>query len=276
MQEINHKKSKVYYSMGEVAEMFDVNPSLLRYWEQEFDVLKPHRNKKGNRLFTPQDVDNVKIIYHLLKERKMKIEVARKYIKDSRREVDRDAEIAERLMSIRAILLEIKQDLTYDGEVVDNGEDDMLSEAEFPKRASKPAETAKKSAAGRKKSAKEASSSPQSECDDAACLETIAAEGDDNNLEIAVDRTGEACMSDLDIVQSEALLVPAVKLPFEEQVLFEVAVPLEMLQSEVAISPDTGYESARSAFAGEAPQSEAEETPAEEKPRIQVIEQTLF
>lgn len=47
MQEINHKKGKIYYSMGEVAEMFDVNPSLLRYWEQEFDILKPHRNKRG-------------------------------------------------------------------------------------------------------------------------------------------------------------------------------------------------------------------------------------
>ena len=108
MQEINHKKGKIYYSMGEVAEMFDVNPSLLRYWEQEFDILKPHRNKKGNRLFTPKDVDNIRIIYHLLKERKMKIEVARKYIRDYRKEVDRDAEITEHLMNIRAILLEIK------------------------------------------------------------------------------------------------------------------------------------------------------------------------
>ena len=113
MQEINHKKGKIYYSMGEVAEMFDVNPSLLRYWEQEFDILKPHRNKKGNRLFTPKDVDNIRIIYHLLKERKMKIEVARKYIRDYRKEVDRDAEITEHLMNIRAILLEIKQDLAY-------------------------------------------------------------------------------------------------------------------------------------------------------------------
>ena len=115
MQEINHKKGKIYYSMGEVAEMFDVNPSLLRYWEQEFDILKPHRNKKGNRLFTPKDVDNIRIIYHLLKERKMKIEVARKYIRDYRKEVDRDAEITEHLMNIRAILLEIKQDLPTAG-----------------------------------------------------------------------------------------------------------------------------------------------------------------
>lgn len=99
--------------------MFDVKPSLLRYWEQEFDILKPHRNKKGNRLYRPQDVDNIKVIYHLLKERKMKIEVARKYIKTSPKEAGRDAEITERLMSIRSILMEIKNDLTYDGEVVE-------------------------------------------------------------------------------------------------------------------------------------------------------------
>lgn len=77
MQEIVHPKGKIYYSMGEVSEMFDVKPSLLRYWEQEFDIIKPHRNKKGNRLYTPQDVDNIKIVYHLLKERKMKIEVVK-------------------------------------------------------------------------------------------------------------------------------------------------------------------------------------------------------
>ena len=62
---------KMFYSMGEVAEMFDVKPSLLRFWEAEFDILKPKRNKKGNRLFTPSDVENLKLIYHLVKERGM-------------------------------------------------------------------------------------------------------------------------------------------------------------------------------------------------------------
>ena len=115
MQEIEHKKNKVYYTMGEVAEMFDVNPSLLRYWEQEFDILKPHRNKKGNRLFTPRDVDNIRVIYYLLKERKMKIEVARKYIRDYRKEVDRDTEIAEHSMHTRCMLRETTQHHTPGG-----------------------------------------------------------------------------------------------------------------------------------------------------------------
>jgi DNA-binding transcriptional MerR regulator len=122
MQDIVHKKGKVYYSMGEVAEMFDVNPSLLRYWESEFDVLKPHRNKKGNRLFTPQDVDNLKVIYHLLKEKKMKIEVARKHIKESGKEADRDAVIVEKLMSIRSMLQQIKQDVLHGVPEDDNAE----------------------------------------------------------------------------------------------------------------------------------------------------------
>ena len=57
---------KLFYSMGEVSEMFDVNPSLIRFWEQKFDILKPDKNKKGNRLFTPKDVEILKLIYHLV------------------------------------------------------------------------------------------------------------------------------------------------------------------------------------------------------------------
>ena len=151
MQEIVHPKGKVYYTMGEVAEMFDVKPSLLRYWEQEFsDALKPHRNKKGNRLYKPQDVDNIKVIYHLLKERKMKIEVARKYLKENPRGADRDTEIMERLMSIRALLVEIKNDLSYNGEIVD---DDAVEVVVVKKTAKK---QAKKSAPAVGQAAKEA------------------------------------------------------------------------------------------------------------------------
>ena len=58
---------KMFFSMGEVSEMFDVNPSLIRFWEKRFDVLKPHKNAKGNRMFTPEDVENLKLIYHLVK-----------------------------------------------------------------------------------------------------------------------------------------------------------------------------------------------------------------
>ena len=68
---------KLFYSMGEVAEMFDVNASLIRHWESQFSVIRPKRNKKGNRLFSPQDVENLKLIYHLVKERGMTLEGAK-------------------------------------------------------------------------------------------------------------------------------------------------------------------------------------------------------
>ena len=112
---------KLYYSMGEVAEMFDVRPSLLRHWESQFAVLRPKRNKKGNRLFAPQDVENLKLIYHLVKERGMTLDGARKALRSRRADkgVSRDAELMERLQRIRALLLEVREDLKADeGEVV--------------------------------------------------------------------------------------------------------------------------------------------------------------
>ncbi len=103
---------KMFYSMGEVAEMFDVRPSLLRHWEAKFDILRPHKNKKGNRMFTPEDVDNLKIIYHLVKERGMTLAGAAQYLKqgvsDSMR---RDMELLERLQRIRAELAEVRERL---------------------------------------------------------------------------------------------------------------------------------------------------------------------
>ena len=71
MSAAERKRKKIYYTMGEVSEMFDVNPSLIRFWEQKFDILKPDKNKKGNRLFTPADIENLKLIYHLVKENGM-------------------------------------------------------------------------------------------------------------------------------------------------------------------------------------------------------------
>ena len=104
---------KLYYSMGEVAEMFDVRPSLLRHWESQFGVLKPKRNKKGDRLFTPADVENLKLIYHLVKEQGMTLEGARKALRQCRREkaVPRDVELLERLQRIRALLVEVREEL---------------------------------------------------------------------------------------------------------------------------------------------------------------------
>lgn len=265
MQEINHKKGKIYYSMGEVAEMFDVNHSLLRFWEQEFDILKPHRNKKGNRLFTPEDVDNIRIIYHLLKERKMKIEVARKYIKDYRKEVDRDAEITERLMNVRAVLLEIKQDFLYDGQVVDDSyDDDSYEDDKFAgdvtdsSSASKPVKKQvkpiKKTSATIKDNAVEAKQ-PQRE-------NSVIEEAIDTEAAETVQPVSDEASSDI-------------KPPFQEQVLFDVAVPLELVQNIAAVKSKDGFESAKAAFIG-AEILVPEDPEQEEKPRPQVIEQTLF
>lgn len=69
---------KIFYSISEVSEMLQVNPSLLRFWEKEFDTLKPRKNKKGNRLFTKEDIEQIKLIHHLVKEKGMTIQGARK------------------------------------------------------------------------------------------------------------------------------------------------------------------------------------------------------
>lgn len=103
--------AKLLYSMGEVTEMFDVNASLIRYWESKFDCIKPHKNKKGNRMFTPSDVENLKLIYHLVKEKGMTLEGANKTMKRRGGSVKRDVSILERLQSIRAMLIEVRESL---------------------------------------------------------------------------------------------------------------------------------------------------------------------
>lgn len=102
---------KLFYSMGEVSEMFDVNPSLLRHWESKFDCLRPHKNKKGNRMFSPEDVEKLKQIYHLVKERGMTLDGANKVMKSSRKELSRDTELLERLQRIRSALVEVREEL---------------------------------------------------------------------------------------------------------------------------------------------------------------------
>ena len=103
--------AKLLYSMGEVTEMFDVNASLIRYWESKFDCIKPHKNKKGNRMFTPSDVENLKLIYYLVKERGMTLEGANMAMKRRGKSVQRDVSILERLQNIRAMLLEVRESL---------------------------------------------------------------------------------------------------------------------------------------------------------------------
>ena len=102
---------KLYYSIGEVAEMFEVNVSLLRFWEKEFDILKPKKNKKGNRMFTVKDMGNLKIIYHLVKERGFTLDGAKKKLKDNKSDTINNIEIVNRLKDIRQFLVELREEL---------------------------------------------------------------------------------------------------------------------------------------------------------------------
>ena len=100
------KIEKLFYTIGEVAEMFDVNTSLIRYWEKEFDIIKPQRNKKGNRLFTKKDVENFYIIFHLVKERGLTLEGAKRKMHDNREDTINNFEVVKSLESIKEMLIE--------------------------------------------------------------------------------------------------------------------------------------------------------------------------
>ncbi len=114
LNEMPYKESKVeklYYSIGEVAEMFNVNTSLIRFWEKEFDIIKPKKNKKGNRLFTKEDIDNFHIIYNLVKEKGMTLKGAQKKIKENKEGTVNDFEVVQTLSGIKQMLLEIRGEL---------------------------------------------------------------------------------------------------------------------------------------------------------------------
>ena len=103
---------KMYYTIGEVAELLGESTSLVRFWSQKFsDFIKPVRNKKGNRLFTVSDVENYKIIYHLVKERGMTLEGAEKRMSDNREGADKSMDVIASLNRIRDELVEIKEEL---------------------------------------------------------------------------------------------------------------------------------------------------------------------
>lgn len=102
---------KQYYPMRVVAKWFRVNSSLLRYWENEFDVLKPRKNRKGDRLFRPEDVKSLQVIYYLLRQRKFTIEGAKKYLKANRKNADVNLQLIQSLTKFRGFLLELKANL---------------------------------------------------------------------------------------------------------------------------------------------------------------------
>ena len=102
---------KLYYGIGEVAKAFDVNTSLIRFWEKEFDVLKPKKNAKGNRKFTPEDIKNLELIFHLVKERGFTLEGAKIHLKENKQDTLHNFEIIRKLETVKAELLKIKDQL---------------------------------------------------------------------------------------------------------------------------------------------------------------------
>jgi len=102
---------KRYYRIGEVAKAFNVNASLIRFWDKEFDAIKPKKNNKGNRLFTQEDIKNIQMIYHLVKEKGFTLEGARKKLKSKPEKIKDNHSIISRLEAIKAELNQIKNQL---------------------------------------------------------------------------------------------------------------------------------------------------------------------
>lgn len=111
MEAEDNNTDKLFYTIGEVAAMFNVNASLIRYWEKEFPVIKPKKNKKGNRFFTKSDIENFHIIYHLVKERGMTLKGAKTKLRENKDDAVNNFEIIMVLKDIREKLLEIKEQL---------------------------------------------------------------------------------------------------------------------------------------------------------------------
>lgn len=102
---------KRYYSIGELATAFGVNASLIRFWDKEFDILKPKKNAKGNRMFTPDDVKNLQLIYHLVKERGFTLEGAKVHLKEGQKKTMDKFEIIRKLEAVKTTLINIKKEL---------------------------------------------------------------------------------------------------------------------------------------------------------------------
>ena len=108
---MNLDKHKIYYSITEVANYLNVNNSLLRFWEKEFDIIKPKKNSRGNRVFTKNDLKNLALIHHLLKEKKYTIEGAKKKIRENKEGANKNFEIIKNLRNIRGQLSQIRDEL---------------------------------------------------------------------------------------------------------------------------------------------------------------------
>ncbi len=108
MEDKISKKEKLFYSIGELADMLGEQTSAVRYWEKEFDIIKPRKNKKGNRMFSPQDLENMKLIHYLLKEKGMTIAGAKKKMSENPDDVRKNHEVIKSLEGIKEMLVKIR------------------------------------------------------------------------------------------------------------------------------------------------------------------------
>lgn len=106
-----HQVEKKYHSIGEVAAIFKVNTSLIRFWETEFDSVSPKKNKKGVRQFTTQDIDSIRVIYHLVKERGFTLQGAKDKIKGERAKIQDNLEAIDALKKVKGFLVQLKDEL---------------------------------------------------------------------------------------------------------------------------------------------------------------------
>ena len=102
---------KLYYSISEVSKMFGVAPSLIRFWESEFDTLKPKKNSNGNRQFTKSDIEQIRLIYHLVKEKGYTLSGAKDVLKAGMHKPHNMMEVVNSLEKVKSFLLELKKNL---------------------------------------------------------------------------------------------------------------------------------------------------------------------
>ena len=108
MKRKSKQMQRLYYSISEVAKMFDVNESTLRFWEKEFDIIQPRKTKNGTRFYKQEDIDNVRVVYHLVKEQGLTLAGARQKLKDNREGAIRQAELVNRLQQIKEELIGLR------------------------------------------------------------------------------------------------------------------------------------------------------------------------
>jgi len=111
IMDFDKEPEKLYFPIGEVAEMFSVNTSLIRFWEKEFDILKPKKNKKGNRLFTPVDVENIRLIFHLVKEKGYTLQGAKDKLKTGKQSLQENRKVVDSLEKLKAFMVQLKDQL---------------------------------------------------------------------------------------------------------------------------------------------------------------------